>query len=94
LAAIHFRTFGLFSKNLKITIPKSIIFPVDLYGCETWPLTLREEYRLGVFENKVVKRIFGPKSDVVPGAWRKVPKEDVRDLYSSIIVTCYYATAS
>jgi hypothetical protein len=47
------------SKNLNIRIYKTIILPVVLYGCETWSLTLREEHRLGVFENKVLKRIFG-----------------------------------
>jgi hypothetical protein len=53
----------LLSKNLKIRIYKTIILPVVLYGCETWSLTLREEHRLGVFENSVLKRIFGPKRD-------------------------------
>jgi hypothetical protein len=49
------------SKNLKIRIYKKIILPVVLYGCETWSLTLREEHRLRVFENRVLRRIFGPK---------------------------------
>jgi hypothetical protein len=49
------------SKILKITIYKTIILPVVLYGCETWSLTLREEHRLGVFENKEQRRIFGLK---------------------------------
>jgi hypothetical protein len=52
-------------KNLKIRIYKTIILPVMLYGCETWSLTLREEHRLKVFENKVLRRIFGPKRDEV-----------------------------
>jgi hypothetical protein len=51
----------LISKNLKIKIYKTVILPVVLYGCETWSLTLREEYRLSVFENRVLRRIFGPK---------------------------------
>jgi hypothetical protein len=51
----------LISKNLNITIYKTVILPVVLYGCETWSLTLGEEYRLRVFENKVLRRIFGPK---------------------------------
>jgi hypothetical protein len=55
------------SKNLKIRIYKTIILPVFLYGCETWSLTLREEHRLMVFENRVLRRIFGPKRDEVPG---------------------------
>jgi hypothetical protein len=54
-----------------------------LYGCETWSLTLREEHRLRVSENKVLKRIFGPKSDVVMREWRKLHNEELRDLYSS-----------
>jgi hypothetical protein len=49
----------------------TIIFPVILYGCETWSLTLREEHRLRVFENKVLRRIFGPKRDEVTAGWRK-----------------------
>jgi hypothetical protein len=59
----------LLSKNLKIRIYKTIILPVVLYGCETWSLTLREEHRLGLFENRVLKRIFGKKRDEVTGEW-------------------------
>jgi hypothetical protein len=57
----------LLSKNLKIKIYRIIIFPVVLYGCETWSLTLREKRRLRVFENKVLRRIFGPERDEVTG---------------------------
>jgi hypothetical protein len=57
----------LLSKNLKIRIYKTIILPVVLYGCETWPLTLREEHRLRVFENRVLRKVFGPKRDEVTG---------------------------
>jgi hypothetical protein len=64
-------------------IYKTIILPVILYGCETWSLTLREEHRLKVFENKVLRRIFGPKRDEVTGGWRKLHNEEIRDLYSS-----------
>jgi hypothetical protein len=53
---------------------------VVLYGCETWSLTLREEYRLGVFENKVLRRIYGPKRDEVTGEWRKLQNEELHDL--------------
>jgi hypothetical protein len=62
---------------------KTIILPVILYGCKTWSLTLREEHRLRVFENKVLRRIFGPKRDEVTGGWRKLHNEELRDLYSS-----------
>jgi hypothetical protein len=57
----------LLSKNLKMRIYKTIILPVILYGCETWSLTLRKEHRLTVFENKVLRRIFGPKRDEMTG---------------------------
>jgi hypothetical protein len=73
----------LLSKNIKIRIYRSIIFPVVLYGCETWSLTLREEYRLRVFENRVLRRIFRPKKDEVTGNWRKLHNEGLHNLYSS-----------
>jgi hypothetical protein len=72
----------LLSKNLKIRTNKTIILPVVLYGCD-WSLTLREEHRLKVFENRVLRRIFGPKRDEVTGEWRKLHNEELRDLYSS-----------
>jgi hypothetical protein len=72
----------LLSKNLKIRIYKTIILPVVLYGCETWSLTLREEHRLGVFENRVLRRIFGLKRDEVTGEWRKLQNEELHDFYS------------
>jgi hypothetical protein len=53
-----------------------------LYGCETWSLTLGEERRLRVFENRVLKRVFGPKRDEVTGEWRKLHNEELNDLYS------------
>ena len=56
--------------------------PVVLYGCKTWLLTLREERRLRVFENRVLRRVFGSKRDEVTGEWRKLYNEDLRDLYS------------
>ena len=56
--------------------------PVVLYGCETWSLTLREELRLRVFENRVLRSVFGPKRDEVTGEWRKLHNEELRDLYS------------
>jgi hypothetical protein len=60
-------TSHLLSKNIKIRIYKTTIFTVVLYGCETWSLTLREEHRLRVFENRVLRRIFGPKKNEVRG---------------------------
>jgi len=60
---------SLLSKNLKIKIYRTIILPVVLYGCETWSLTLREERRMRVFENRFLRRIFGPKRDEVTGEW-------------------------
>jgi hypothetical protein len=71
---------NLLSKNLKIRIYKTL--PVVLYRCETWSLTLREERRLGVFENRVLRRIFGPERDEVTGEWRKLHNEEQHDLYS------------
>jgi hypothetical protein len=64
-------------------IYNSIILPVVLYGWETWSLTLSEEHRLRLFENRVLRRIFGPKRDEVTGEWRKLHNEWLRDLYSS-----------
>jgi len=66
---------SLLSINLKIKIYRTIILPVVLYGCETWSLTLREERRLRVFGNRVLRRIFGPKRDEVTGEWRKLHNE-------------------
>jgi hypothetical protein len=73
----------MLSKNTKIKIYRNIILPVALYGCETWSLTLREEYRLRVFENRVLRRIFGPKRDEVTGELRRLHNEELNDLYSS-----------
>jgi len=64
----------LLSKNLKIKVYRTIILPVVLYGCETWLLTLREDRKLRVFENMVLRRIFGPRSDEVKGEWRRLHK--------------------
>ena len=74
---------SVLSKNLKIKIYRTIILPFVLYGCETWSLTLREERRLRVFENGVLRRIFGPKRDEVTGEWRKLHNEELNDLYCS-----------
>jgi hypothetical protein len=71
----------LLSRNVKVKLYKTIILPV-LYGCETWSLTLREEHRPRVFENRVLRRIFGPKRDEVTGEWRKLHNEELHNLYS------------
>jgi hypothetical protein len=63
----------------KLRIYKTIILPVVLYECGTWSLTLREEHRLKVFENRVLRRIFGPKRDEVTGEWRKLHNEELHD---------------
>jgi hypothetical protein len=68
---------------VKIKIYIIIISPVVLYGCETWSLTLREEHRLRVFENRVLRRIFGPNRDEVTGGLRKLHNEELHGLYSS-----------
>ena len=72
----------MLSKNLKIKIYRTIILPVVLYGYETWSLTLREERRLRVFENRVLRKVFGPKRNEVTGDWRKLHNEELNDLYS------------
>jgi hypothetical protein len=70
----------LLPKNLKIKIYRTIILPVVLYGCEAWSLTLREERRLKVFQNRVLRRVFWPKRDEVTGEWRKLHNEELNDL--------------
>jgi hypothetical protein len=72
----------LLSRNVKVEIYKTIILPVVLYGCETWSLTLREEHRLRVFENRVLRRISGFTRDKVTGDRRKLHNEELRILYS------------
>jgi hypothetical protein len=71
----------LLSTNINIKIYGTIILLVVLYGCETWSLTLREKRRLRVFENRVLRRVFGPKRDEVTGEWRKLHNEELSDLY-------------
>jgi hypothetical protein len=73
----------LLPRNVKDKIYKTIILPFVLYGCETLSLTLREEHRLRVFENRVLRRIFGAKRDDVMGKWRKLRNEEFHNLYSS-----------
>jgi hypothetical protein len=74
-----------FFDEFPLKICRNIILLVS-YGCETWSLTLREERRLRVFENGVLRRIFGPNSDEVTEEWRKLPNEELNHLYSPTIV--------
>jgi hypothetical protein len=69
-------------KKIKIKIYRTVILPVVLYGCETWFLTLREEHRLKVFENRVLRKMFGPKREE-DGSWRKLHNDEFHSLYSS-----------
>ena len=75
-------SYSLLYKNLKIKIYRTIILPV-FYGCATWSLTLREELRMRVFENRVLRRIFRPKRDELTVEWRKLHNEELNDLYCS-----------
>ena len=70
-------------KNLKIKIYRTVILPVVLYVCETWSLTLREERRQRMFENRVFRKIFEPNKDEVTREWRKLHNEELNDLYCS-----------
>jgi hypothetical protein len=78
----------LLSKNLKTAIYETIILTVVLYGCETWSLTLRDGHRLTVFENRVLRRTFGPKRDEETGGWRKLHNEKLHNLYFWPSVAC------
>ena len=69
-------------RNIFELYVNSGLLPIVLYGCETWSLTLREKRRLRVFENRVLRRVFGPKRDEVTGEWRKLHNEELSDLYS------------
>jgi hypothetical protein len=71
-------SFCLLSKNVKIKKYKSVI----LYGCETWSLILRKECRPRMFENRVLRRIFGPKRDEIIASWRKMHNQELHNLYS------------
>ena len=73
---------SLLSKKLKVKTYKTIILPVVLYGCETWSLTLKAEHRLRVFENKILRKIFGAKKDEITGGWRKLHNAELHGLYS------------
>jgi hypothetical protein len=79
----NFLSSHLLSKNIRIRICKTVIFPVVLYGCETWSLILREEHRLRVFVNRVLRRILGSKRGEVVGGWRKLHNEELHNSCSS-----------
>jgi hypothetical protein len=79
----HLTSSCLLSKNVKIKIHETEILRVVLYGCETWSLTLKDECRLRVFENWVLRRIFGSRRDEVMGGWRKLHKTELHSLCSS-----------
>jgi hypothetical protein len=70
------------SKNLKIKIYKTVILPVVLYGCETWSLTFREEQKLRLFQNRVLRKKFGPRREEY-GSWMKLHNAELHSLYSS-----------
>jgi hypothetical protein len=73
----------LLSKNVKIGKYKTVTLPEVLYGCEILPLTLRGDHRLKMFQNRVLRKIFGPKRNEVTGRWRKLHNEELHNLYSS-----------
>ena len=83
LAVIRCRIVCLLSKNIAIKIYRTIVLSVALYGCETWSLTLKEERRLRVFENMVLRGISKPTRDEVTREWRKLRNDDHTDLYCS-----------
>ena len=73
----------LLSKKLKVKTYKTIILPVLLYGCETWSLTLTEEHRLRMFENKVLRKMFGATKEEITGEWRMLHNAELHALYCS-----------
>jgi hypothetical protein len=73
----------LLSKNIKINIYSTVILPAVFYGCGTWSLALREERRLSVFENRLLRRVFGPKRDAITGEKRKLHNDEIYELHSS-----------
>jgi len=83
MLAIFLLSSRLLSKHLKIKIYRTVILPVVLYGCETWCLTLQEERKLRVFENRVLRRIFGLRKEEVTMEWRRLHNEELIDFYSS-----------
>jgi hypothetical protein len=76
----------LLSRNVKVKISRTIILPVVTCGSETWSLTLRKEHRLRVFENRVIRRMFGPKRDEITGEWRKLHSKELHNLCSCLYI--------
>ena len=76
-------TSRLISRKLKLKIYRTVILPVILYGCESWSTTLADEHKLRVFENKVLRKIYGPKRDEMTGEWRRLHNEELHGLYDS-----------
>jgi hypothetical protein len=75
--------FAIQNILVKIKIHRTVFLPVVCYGCETWPLTLRDEHRLRMSAKWVLRKIFGSKSDEITEKWRKLHKEELYDLYFS-----------
>jgi hypothetical protein len=73
----------LISRKLKLKLYRTVILPVILYGCESWSTTLADEHKLRVFENKVLRKIYGPKRDEITGEWRRLHNEELHELYDS-----------
>jgi len=76
----------LISRKLKLKIYRTVILPVILYGCESWSRTLSDEHKLRVFENKVLRKIYGPKRGATTGEWRRLHNEKFHGLYNSLDV--------
>ena len=73
----------MISRKLKLKIYRTVILPVILHGCESWSTTLADEQKLRVFENKVLRKIYGPKRDEMTGEWRRLHNEELHGLYDS-----------
>jgi hypothetical protein len=86
LKVISFNTckYGELSKNIKTKIYRTVILPVVLYGCETWSVTLTEEHRLRVFQNRVLRKMLEPERDEVIRDWRILHSEELYGLYCSL----------
>ena len=82
-SARNLLSFSFLHKNIKIKTNRTVFVLLVLYGCETWSLTLKEAYRLKVFEKRVLRKIFEPKRDEVTGCWRKFRNKELYYMYSS-----------